>query len=132
MKGKVLDFTDGTGIIAAKSGERFTFGIDEWKSSSIQPQPGILVDYQLADDVAVGVYVDQDVSKIQKAGFYRSKNNKMVGGVCAGLADKWKMSITGMRFVVAAGALFFWIPAILYFIAWLVFPAKEINTAELV
>ena len=51
--------------------------------------------------------------------FYRSSDEKMVAGVCAGLAHRLDLNMTGLRWVVALVTLFLsGIPAIVYIILW--------------
>ncbi|MDO5341265.1 MAG: PspC domain-containing protein [Bacteroidia bacterium] len=58
--------------------------------------------------------------------FERSATNKVIGGVCAGLADYLNMDVTLVRvlFVVAAlcGSFGFW----LYVILWIVAPSQKV------
>ncbi|MCQ2307537.1 MAG: PspC domain-containing protein [Bacteroidales bacterium] len=58
--------------------------------------------------------------------FERSATNKVIGGVCAGLADYLNMDVTLVRvlFVVAAlcGSFGFW----LYVILWIVAPSRKV------
>lgn len=58
--------------------------------------------------------------------FERSATNKVIGGVCAGLADYLNMDVTLVRvlFVVAAlcGSFGFW----LYIILWIVAPSQKV------
>jgi len=58
--------------------------------------------------------------------FERSTTNKVIGGVCAGLADYLNIDVALMRvlFVVAAlcGSFGFW----LYIILWIVAPAQKV------
>ncbi|MCQ2309741.1 MAG: PspC domain-containing protein [Bacteroidales bacterium] len=58
--------------------------------------------------------------------FERSATNKVIGGVCAGLADYLNMDVTLVRvlFVVAAlcGSFGFW----LYVILWIVAPSQRV------
>lgn len=63
----------------------------------------------------------------QESSLYRSANNKTLGGVCAGLADKFRVDVVVFRllFVLAmfAGGGGF----LIYIILWIVLPEK--NTA---
>lgn len=58
--------------------------------------------------------------------FERSNTNRVIGGVCAGLADYLNLDIALMRvlFVVAAfcGSFGFW----LYIILWIVIPSQKL------
>ena len=59
---------------------------------------------------------------------YRSSDDKVIGGVCAGLAHKFDLNKTGLRWAVALVALFLTgIPFIVYLILWAVL--KERPTA---
>ena len=50
---------------------------------------------------------------------YRSSDEKVIAGVCAGLAHKLDLNMSGLRWVVALVTLFLsGIPAIVYIILW--------------
>ena len=52
---------------------------------------------------------------------YRSSNNKVIAGVCGGLAEALDINATGLRWVVALVTLFLsGIPALVYLILWCV------------
>ena len=62
--------------------------------------------------------------------FYRSSDEKVVAGVCAGLARYFDLNLVGLRWVVALVTLFAsGIPAILYAMAWAVL--KERPTRDI-
>ena len=53
--------------------------------------------------------------------FYRSSDDKVIAGVCAGLAHKFDLNVTGLRWAVALVTLFLTgIPLIVYLILWAV------------
>ena len=55
---------------------------------------------------------------------YRDAHHKMIGGVCAGLAEYFDMDITAMRLIFAF-AFFIWgVGLIPYVILWIVLPKK--------
>lgn len=58
---------------------------------------------------------------------YRSQSKKMVGGVCAGLADYMDIDVSLVRLIfVAIGLLSAIFPmGIFYIIAWIVVPEEE-------
>ena len=57
--------------------------------------------------------------------FYRSSDEKMVAGVCAGLAHRLDLNMTGLRWVVALVTLFLsGIPAIVYIVLWAILKAR--------
>ncbi len=48
---------------------------------------------------------------------YRSSDEKVLAGVCAGLADRFDLNVTGLRWLVAITSLFFTgIPILVYLI----------------
>lgn len=52
---------------------------------------------------------------------YRSSDDKVIAGVCGGLAHRFDLNVTGLRCVVALVALFLsGVPAVLYAILWAV------------
>ena len=51
---------------------------------------------------------------------YRSSDEKVFAGVCAGIARKLDLNVTGLRWAVAIVTLFFTgIPAIVYLVLWI-------------
>ncbi len=54
-------------------------------------------------------------------GFYRSSDEKSIGGVCAGLAHKWNMNRFGIQIGFILLGLFFIIGVILYLACWAAF-----------
>ena len=66
-----------------------------------------------------------EVMNEQPKKLYRSSTNRMLGGVCAGLAEYWNLDPTLIR-VVMAVAFFLPIPVILpYLIMWLSIPERK-------
>lgn len=62
---------------------------------------------------------------------YRSSDEKVIAGVCAGLAHKLDLNKTGLRWVVALVTIFFTgVPAIAYVVLWAIL--KERPTAGLI
>jgi len=50
---------------------------------------------------------------------YRSSDNKVIAGVCGGLAHKFDFNVTGVRWVVALGTLASsGLPLIVYVVLW--------------
>jgi len=53
--------------------------------------------------------------------FYRSSDEQMIAGVCAGIARRLDLNVTGLRWVVALMTLFLTgVPAIAYLVLWAV------------
>ena len=57
--------------------------------------------------------------------FYRSSDEKVIAGVCAGLAHTLDLNKTGLRWVVALVTLFLsGIPVIVYIVLWAILKAR--------
>ena len=58
-------------------------------------------------------------------GLYRSSSNKVIAGVCGGLAEKFDYSATGLRWAVALVTLFLsGLPLIAYIVLWFILKKK--------
>lgn len=56
---------------------------------------------------------------------HRSASNKVIAGVCGGLAECWNLNATGLRWAVALVTLFLsGLPLIVYLVLWMVLKAK--------
>ena len=56
---------------------------------------------------------------------YRSSDEKEIAGLCAGLAHKLDLNMTGLRWVVALVTLFLsGVPAIVYIVLWAILKAR--------
>ena len=52
---------------------------------------------------------------------YRSLDNKVIAGVCGGIAQAMDMNATGLRWIVALVTIFLsGIPAVVYLILWVI------------
>ena len=61
---------------------------------------------------------------------YRSSDDKVIAGVCAGLAHKLDLNKTGLRWATALVALFLTgVPAIVYLVLWAVLNERPTKTA---
>ena len=57
---------------------------------------------------------------------YRSSDEKVIAGVCAGIAHKFDLNVTGLRWVVALATLFLsGIPALVYLVLWAILKARS-------
>ncbi len=54
----------------------------------------------------------------------RNTNNKVIGGVCSGLADYFDIDTTLVRAVVASSVIFAGVGLGLYLVLWIVLPAE--------
>lgn len=58
--------------------------------------------------------------------FYRSSDEKVIAGVCAGIARRLDLNVTGLRWVVALVTLFLTgVPAIAYLVLWAVLKPRS-------
>ena len=55
---------------------------------------------------------------------YRDENRKVIGGVCAGLADYFNIDDTIMRLIFVFAVMFLGVSFWLYIILWIVLPPK--------
>ncbi|HEY1024808.1 MAG TPA: PspC domain-containing protein [Sphingobacteriaceae bacterium] len=55
---------------------------------------------------------------------YRNENDKMLAGVCSGLADYFEMDVTWMRIIFVFAAIFGFSGVLIYLILWIVVPPK--------
>lgn len=131
--GKVLDFNvaSSSGLILADNGMRYVFRAAEWRSHSSLPHPGAKVNFVVNGHEAIAIYAEGvPVSSIHQSGsaksdggqpgYYRSSDEKHVGGVCAGLAHRWNLSVLILRPVFLV--LF---PLLLAYLAlWLILPER--------
>lgn len=53
---------------------------------------------------------------------FRSRSNKMIGGVCAGLADYFGVDPTIVRILWAISVFVFGTGGLLYLLAWIIMP----------
>ena len=69
MKGSILDFQSGSGVISCEEGKRYNFSNEQWKST-VQPVAGMVVDFIAADKTAIEIYqskVTSDRSVVDQA-----------------------------------------------------------------
>lgn len=65
------------------------------------------------------------MKKNQELIWCKSSNDKIIAGVCSGIAHKLNISKQGLRFVTAISSLFIGLPIIIYLILWIVLKAKK-------
>jgi len=65
--------------------------------------------------------------KIMTKKLYRTQSNKMLGGICAGLAEYLEVDSTLIRLIfVAVGLLTAIFPMLIFYvIAWIIIPVRE-------
>jgi phage shock protein PspC (stress-responsive transcriptional regulator) len=131
--GKVLDFNvaTSTGLILGDNGGRYRFRGAEWRSAGSLPHAGVQVNFVASGQDATAIFVMAPAAATlvppgtskgddQNLGYYRSSDQKFIGGVCAGLAHKWNRSALLLRIV-----FFIFYPLLLiYVIMWLALPER--------
>jgi phage shock protein PspC (stress-responsive transcriptional regulator) len=92
VKGRVISFSiqNGSGMISGLNGVRYNFVTSNWGSPTMAPSVGQLVEFEANGPDAVQIFPAQGSSGGSGSGeFYRSSDNVIFSGVCAGLAHKW-------------------------------------------
>ena len=125
MKGTILDVSiaDYTGVISGDDGNRYKFVGPEWKSSGSPPRPGMKVDFIGSDGTATEIYLDVAAGAQWNAaplpdglderyrGLYCSSDERLILGLCGGLAHKFGVQIGVMRAIVFLFGIFvLWVP----------------------
>lgn len=59
-------------------------------------------------------------------GWYRSSDDKVFGGVCSGLSEKFKIDVTILRVIFASAFLMAGTGGFLYLVLWAVLPLNEV------
>jgi len=80
---------------------------------------------EVNDNIGGGEFADATGEQMQSRSLYRDANNKIIGGVCSGLAHYFKTDPTWFRlgFLVFFGVLF-WV----YIILWIVLKEKQLES----
>lgn len=125
VRGKILhySFAENTGVISGDDENRYNFQGCEWRSEHAQPRPGLRVDFLAQEGRATAIYVDvaapqstQPASRPHLAtddrynGVYRSSDDQIVMGLCAGIAHKHGSQVGLVRagmFILTAFVLWF-------------------------
>lgn len=92
IKGTVMSFNiqSGAGLISGINGVRYNFIAANWGSPTVPPSMGLLVEFEANGSNAEQIFPAHGHSGgTSSSDFYRSSDNVLVSGVCAGLAHKW-------------------------------------------
>lgn len=92
IKGTVISFNiqSGAGLISGMNGVRYNFVTANWGSPTVPPSMGLLVEFEANGSNAEHIFPAPGHSGAAGSGdYYRSSDNVLVSGVCAGLAHKW-------------------------------------------
>ncbi|MCX6918444.1 MAG: PspC domain-containing protein [Verrucomicrobia bacterium] len=128
IHGRVLGYTFQTssGFISGNDGVRYAFTAADWLSSDKTPAPGLEVEFLTNGAQAKSIFVvfsaatPPATTSSVPSDHYRSSDDALVSGVCAGLAHKWKTDTLLIRIVM----LFVPLGWILYLIASMSWAAK--------
>jgi phage shock protein C len=63
--------------------------------------------------------------KDPKFSLYRSKDDAVLGGVCSGLSESFKIDVTIIRILFLIPILVFGTGLLAYIVCWIVLPEKE-------
>jgi phage shock protein C len=61
---------------------------------------------------------------------YRSRHDKMIGGVCAGLADYFQMDATWMRLIFILFLLLGGSALLVYIVMWIIVPLEPESMSD--
>jgi phage shock protein PspC (stress-responsive transcriptional regulator) len=128
MLGSVLHFSvaDNQGLISGDDGTRYRFVGSDWRAAGL-PLAGTRIDFVGEQGIAKEIFAAQPKIEVSsaEAGLYRSSDQVLVGGVCAGLAHRSGIPVWVMRVLVVALSLFLWWATIpLYVAACLTLPRR--------
>ncbi len=65
-------------------------------------------------------------SKLSNLSIYRNTDNKIIAGVCSGIADHYNIDPIIVRLIAAMGFLTFGVGPLVYLLLWIVLPVKHV------
>ena len=120
LRGRVLTFhfQSSTGFISGNDGNRYTFSANDWMSYEYKPANGIEVEFLTDGPIAKSIFAlggsnTSSTNSRSSSDYYRSSDNALLAGVCAGLAHKWNTDAILTRLIMI---LFFPLSLIFYII----------------
>lgn len=81
-----------------------------------------------ADNTTSGNYTYADTTGLRQERLYRDENNKLIGGVCAGLANYFGIDKLVVRIIFVLFAFAFFFGFIVYLILWVAIPSTASTT----
>ena len=120
IKGTVISFNiqSGAGLISGFNGVRYNFVTANWGSPTVPPSTGLQVEFEANGPDATHIFPVQGHAGGASSGdFYRSSDNVIVSGVCAGLAHKWNTDPVIIR-IAMVFIPFAWIFYIIGSMSW--------------
>ncbi len=129
IQGTILSFNiqQGVGLISGYNGFRYNFIVAQWGSPTLPPSVGLAVEFEANGTDAENIYPAAGRAGAQTSGdFYRSSDNVIVAGVCAGLAHKWNSDPVLIR-IAMVFVPFGWIFYIIGSMSWSARPTRGMN-----
>lgn len=126
IKGTVISFNiqSGAGLISGFNGVRYNFVTANWGSPTVPPSTGLQVEFEANGPDAAHIFPTQGHAGGASSGdFYRSSDNVIVSGVCAGLAHKWNTDPVIIR-IAMVFIPFGWIFYIIGSMSWSARPTR--------
>jgi phage shock protein PspC (stress-responsive transcriptional regulator) len=126
IKGTVINFNiqSGAGLISGFNGVRYNFVTANWGSPTVPPSVGLQVEFEANGPDATHVFPAQGHAVGASSGdFYRSSDNVIVSGVCAGLAHKWNTDPVLIR-IAMVFIPFGWIFYLIGSMSWTARPTR--------
>ena len=126
IKGTVISFNiqSGAGLISGMNGVRYNFITANWGSPTVPPSMGLYVEFEANGSNAEHIFpANGQNSGTSSSDFYRSSDNVLVSGVCAGLAHKWNTDPVIIR-IAMVFIPFGWIFYIIGSMSWSARPTR--------
>lgn len=64
------------------------------------------------------------INLLRKYKMLRRTNSRIIGGVCGALSKETGIDVSIIRIAFAVTSWFFWVPAIIYIVAWIIIPEE--------
>lgn len=87
----------------------------------------IIIIFNVLGSILYFIFKDKQVKNVSKKTkrLYRSKKDKMLGGVCGGIAEYFDVDPTIVRLIWVLLALTYGTGILAYLIAWIIVPEKK-------
>jgi phage shock protein PspC (stress-responsive transcriptional regulator) len=133
MRGTIVHYSikDGAGFISGDDGVRYEFKGSEWHADGF-PEVGRGVDFVVEAGAATKVFTigKAPAASSDTDGLYKSSDDKVMLGVCAGIAHKFGVNLTGLRLTTFLICFFLWVPLFVYLGLGIILKAKPTKAAQ--
>ena len=123
IRGRVLTFhfQSSTGFISGNDGNRYTFAAIDWLSFENKPASGLEVEFLTDGATAKSIFaLSVSTNSRTSSDYYKSSDNRLLAGVCAGLAHKWNTD----ALLVRLGMSFFFPLSLILYVIGTTWPSK--------